>query len=336
MKQDECGYCHPTDDSETKRNIKMIKQLSDVTRKVAEGDFSVRTDIGIKDNEESQKAESRRLVGKDLVLLAKKMNAMVKKLEKREAIRRNDLSILSHDLKTPLTSMKGFVEGIIDGKISGDSVIKYLIIVNDEVTRIQAIIDSITGLKAEITGMKPDMKEFDINKLIYQAVVEMENQLKIKNVKVNLDLAGESAEVNLDLTSESLKMNTYLSFGPGNGLFAVADKIAISRVLFNLLDNAIKFVLPDGMIKITTRENNENNKDRLIEITVEDSGEGIAQEDYKKIFDNSYRGGNSYKFEGQGLGLYISKELISAHHQKIWAEKSEMGGAKFTFTLSKQ
>jgi len=182
--------------------------------------------------------------------------------------------------------------------------------------------------------IKLNITRLDINGLIQQAADEMEFGMSRKNIGLALVLAGEEQSA-LKLTDESQS-------GAGSadelqsGLMVSADKTAIERVLFNLLDNAIKFVPQNGSIRISSRKSeSESENGNIVEVIVENSGDfGIVPDEYMKIFEKSYRGGNADLYEGQGLGLFICKELISAHNQKIWPGKSDLGGAKFTFTLS--
>ncbi|MHB1484653.1 MAG: HAMP domain-containing sensor histidine kinase [Saccharofermentanales bacterium] len=307
-----------SDNNETIQSIDMIRQITNVMNKAATGDFSVRVLFPAqksgKKTGDLHMIKNNQQIDDELLKIAKSMNSMLKKLERKEIARKNAISTISHDLKTPLTSMKGFVEGILDGKITGEAINKYLNIVDFEISRMHSMINSTMAEYDDKTQgiMKLDITEFDLNLLINRAVDEMGLLFQRKNANIILDTAGEA--------------------GAGAGLPVFADKTAIERVVYNLLDNAIKFIPQSGTIKISTRENRQDN---IALVIIEDSGEGIAVEDYKRIFEKSFRGRNSSLYEGQGLGLYICKDLISAHNQKIWLEKSvDLGGAKFTFTLS--
>lgn len=304
---------YPKKLNNTKQNKEIMHKISRVVSKAAEGDFSARVIFAAeKSSAGKPETASDKPKSEELLQLAKSINSMMKKLEKQDINKKNAVSAISHDLKTPLTSMKGFVEGIIDGRITDDSIIRYLNIVNGEISKILLMINSIKAIYADSQSRAElNMTGFDINKLIYQVVAEMELLLDKKNIKVILKLTGE----------------------PDSGLLIIADKSAIERILYNLLDNAIQFVPQSGLIRISTIEDKNGN---LAEIAVEDNGDGILQEDYRKIFKKSYRGRNSFMYEGQGLGLYICKELILAHNQEIWPDKSDLGGAKFTFTLSRE
>ena len=114
-------------------------------------------------------------------------------------------------------------------------------------------------------------------------------------------------------------------------LMVTGDREAISRVVYNIVSNAIKFTPEDGVIALTTRR---TARSREIEVIIEDSGPGIPEADLPYIFDRFYKADKSRNVKGSGLGLYISRTILTAHGQRILVSRSELGGARFSFTLT--
>lgn len=286
-----------------------IRQLAKVAGRVSIGDFSVRVNVkekrffGLGNEIMDHSTEN------ELSVLSKIFNEMIERLEKQEQYRRDFISSVSHDLRTPLTSIKGFVEGMLDGTIPPESSPEYLHIVRNEARRMQILVDTMSEISVFNTGkIKLYRTKFDINELIRLAVISLENQLNKKAIDVRAEFYDE---VN-------------------SKLFVNADHDAIERVVDNLLTNAIKYVPQHGVISITTTKNRRSN---CVEVIIEDDGSGVTTGDELKIFEKFFRSEKSRTGEGHGLGLFICKELLAAHNQRIWVEKSSLGGAKFTFTL---
>ena len=153
------------------------------------------------------------------------------------------------------------------------------------------------------------MEEFDINEMIHDTVQNAENLISSKNISVNVEL-GKNSESKM------------MVFGESQLLY---------RVFYNLLTNAVKFTPDDGIIGISTSYDPQEDK---VYVSVEDSGSGIPQDKLDRVFESFYKVDPSRTESGFGLGLYICREIITAHGEKIWAENSEdLGGAKFIYTL---
>jgi two-component system, OmpR family, phosphate regulon sensor histidine kinase PhoR len=230
-------------------------------------------------------------------------------LNELEEYRRTYIGNVSHELKTPLFNIQGFIETLIDGGIDDPSINrKYLEKASSNIERLQVILEDLTAIsKLESGQLMLDLVKFDIRELIKEVFDEFEISAKSKGVK--------------------------LSFKDGaDGHFTVyADREKIRQVLVNLIGNALKYGKVNGSIKVSLYELGIN---VLIEVT--DNGLGIAQSHLKHIFDRFYRveKGRSRENGGSGLGLSIVKHIIEAHNQTINVRSKEGFGSTFGFTLA--
>jgi signal transduction histidine kinase len=281
-----------------------IRLLAEAAEKVARGDLSARVVIPGVNNDSNVSP----LLTDDLTSLVSTMNHMIEMLNYQEHDRRDLISSISHDLRTPITSIRGFVEGMLDGTIPQERYKHYLEIVKNESIRLQNLVSSMFEMSLLESGKTYKMSAFDINQVIRGAVVGLEPLLSEKKIGVQIDIpdAGHSK------------------------LLAIGDRDAISRVVYNILTNAIQFTPKDGIIAITTHMA----KSKLLEVTIEDSGPGVSDNEVGKVFDRFYKSDRSRTGKGSGLGLFICRSILSAHGQKISISKSELGGARFVFTLA--
>jgi len=290
----------------TRSLIRPIRLLSDAAAKVTHGDLTAR--IRIPELENGSPVQFG--ITDELSEMVVTVNHMIERLETQENDRRVFVSGIAHDLRTPLTSIKGFIAAMLDGTIPPDRYEHYLQIVKTEVDRIQTLTTSMTEVSS--LGRKDSLKmePFDMNVLIKSTLTSLESLLNNKNLGVQLE-----------------------TFLDDNGaLIAIGDKEQIMRVVYNLLINAIKFTPEGGDIAITTDYHYRNN---TVTVVVEDSGPGIPQDKRKRVFESFYKIDESRANTGSGLGLYICKEILRAHGQMIFADSSPiLGGARFKFTLS--
>ncbi|MDY2698962.1 MAG: HAMP domain-containing sensor histidine kinase [Lachnospiraceae bacterium] len=213
---------------------------------------------------------------------------------------------VSHDFRSPLTSIKGYLEAMLDGTIPPELHEKYLTIVLNETERLTKLTNSLLTLNNLNTkGMMLDKSTFDINKVIRNIAASFEGTCKQKTIAIELILTGDELFVNADIGK-------------------------IQQVLYNLLDNAIKFSHSDSIIKIETTE-----KHNKVFVSVKDSGIGIPKDDLKLIWDRFYKSDLSRGKDkkGTGLGLSIVKEIISAHGEHINVISTEGVGSEFIFSL---
>ncbi len=270
-----------------------LKKITKATEAYAEGDFTYPIDIDKND---------------EIGYLAASLTYMADKLSHFEDDQKKFIANVSHDFRSPLTSMKGYLDAMADGTIPPEQHEKYIKIVKNETERLTKLTNNLLTLNnLNITGMNLDISDFDINKTIKNTVATFEGSCKKKHISFNLVLTGEK-------------------------LYVSADKGKIEQVLYNLIDNAIKFSKPESSIKIETSEKNET-----IFVSVKDSGIGIPKDNLKLIFDRFYKTDLSRGKDkkGTGLGLSIVKEIINAHHENINVISTVDVGTEFIFTLPK-
>ena len=240
--------------------------------------------------------------------LASTLEYMASELSKLDEYRKDFISNISHDFRSPLTSIKGYAEAIQDGTIPPDKQGKYLNIIVDETKRLSKLTNSLLELnKFDSYGIWLVIKDFDIIKPVKAAMRFYEGTCQEKGI-------------NLILNNHCL--NTMVK----------GDQTKIQQVIYNLLDNAIKFTPSGKSIYLTLTELNEK-----ILVSVKDEGCGIPSESLKKIWTRFYKADTSRgkDKQGTGLGLSITREIILAHNENINVVSTEDVGSEFTFSLAK-
>lgn len=240
--------------------------------------------------------------------LATALNYMSTELDKMGEYQRKFVANVSHDFRSPLTSIKGFIEAIMDGTIPHEMQDRYLKIVVDETERLDKLTRSLLTLdNLDAKGHPLHIVSFDINDVIKNTAASFEGTCRKKRITIEVHLAREQLFVNGDIQQ-------------------------IQQVLYNLIDNAIKFSYTDSVIKLDTSE-----KYDTVFVSVKDSGIGIPKESLNKIWERFYKQDSSRGKDrkGTGLGLSIVKEIIHAHNQNINVISTEGVGTEFIFTLAK-
>lgn len=238
--------------------------------------------------------------------LAACLNFMAAQIAHSEDVQKKFVANVSHDFKSPLTSIGGYIEAILDGTVPADKQQHYLQIVLDETARLKKLTGSMLTLNSLNTeGMVLNRTDFDINKIIRNAAASLEVQCKKKGISIDLVLTDNELEVN-------------------------ADVERIRQVLYNLLDNAVKFSKSGGHITVETTVRH----DKLL-VSVRDEGAGISKQDIQYVWDRFYKSDSSRGKDkrGTGLGLSIVKEIIASHGEQINVTSEEGVGTEFTFTL---
>lgn len=238
--------------------------------------------------------------------LAAALSYMASEIAKNEDGQKKFIANVSHDFRSPLTSIKGYLEAMLDGTIPTEQHEKYLGIVLNETERLTKLTNSLLTLNNLNTrGMVLEKTVFDVNKVIKNTTASFEGTLYNKKISINLVLTGDT-------------------------MLVKADMGKIQQVLYNLLDNAIKFSHHNSTIKIETTE-----KHQKIFVSVKDSGIGIPKESLKLIWDRFYKTDLSRGKDkkGTGLGLSITKEIIQAHDEHINVISTEGVGTEFIFSL---
>lgn len=244
----------------------------------------------------------------ELGYLANTLNYAAEKSNRNGEYQREFISNISHDFRSPLTSIKGYVEAMLDGTIPPQMQEKYLKIISYEAGRLEKLTKSLLTLnELDVQKRLMHFRKFDINEVIKTTAATFEGICTERKILLELILSGKE-------------------------LYARADMEQIQQVLYNLLDNAIKFSYNGSSIIIETTEKNDK-----IFVSVKDRGEGIPKASLNKIWDRFYKidASRGKDRKGTGLGLSIVQEIIHAHGQNINVISTEGVGTEFIFTLDK-
>ncbi|MFN0276827.1 MAG: sensor histidine kinase [Chitinophagales bacterium] len=282
------------------RKIKLIYKTihqQKSTKQVAEQKIDMRSDL-------VSEIES------DVLRWADDKSTEIESLKKAEQYRREFLGNVSHELKTPMTSLQGYLETLIDGGIDDISINKtYLQKAVKNAERMISIIDDL------------------------ESIANLENG-ELKMINIEFDICDLTKDVFDDLEISAKKMQVKLEIKPGcdHQFIVYADKKQIREVLVNLISNSIKYGKEQGKTSVGFYNMGDN-----ILIEVSDNGIGIAKEHLNRVFERFYRieKSRSRDFGGTGLGLSIVKHIIEAHGQSISVRSSENEGSTFGFTLTK-
>ena len=268
-----------------------LRQINEAARVIAGGNLSNRLPV-----------KSRDEVGQ----LATQFNRMAESLQQQEQIRRDFVANLSHDIRSPLTSMKGFLQAICDGTIPPDKHLYYVGIVQDETERLIKLSNDLLDIeRVQDQAIEINLTAFDINDMIRKTV---------------LGFAQHATEKRLTFTSRFAHATDMV--------WADSDKIV--RCLYNLIDNAVKFTPQGGAITIETTVIGAK-----VSVSIADNGRGMTPEEQKQCFNRFYKGDPSRNEDkmGSGLGLSIVRAFILAHGEQITVASEPAQGSIFTFTL---
>lgn len=275
----------------TERFVSPLRQMSRAAKQFAAGKFDVRVTV----------------FGSDEVAeLGRAFNNMAGSLASLEDMRRSFLANVSHDLRTPMTTIAGFIDGILDGAIPPEKQPYYLGLIASEVRRLSRLVSSLLDIsRLEAGERKFSFAPFDICEMAREIIISFEQNIEAKHLDV-------------EFVADSDNM---LAFG---------DRDAVHQVLYNLLDNGIKFSRDGGRYEVSVKA-----KEKKIEVSVYNEGDGISPDDLPFIFDRFYKSDRSRGLDktGVGLGLYISRTIIEAHGETIRAESEQGKWCRFAFTL---
>ena len=239
--------------------------------------------------------------------LAEAFNNMAASLEKGEYRRQEFVANVSHELKTPMTTISGYVDGILDGTIPPEKSEHYLLLVSQETKRLNRLVRSMLDISRlqDQGGMPEDQKSrFDLSEMAGQVLISFEQKINAKKIDVQVEM-------------------------PEHSVFTRANPDAINQVIYNLVDNGVKFCPEGGSLGITIREDHSK-----VYLSVFNSGEDIPKEELPLIFDRFHKidKSRSRNRDSWGLGLYIVKTIINSHGENITATSCG-GKTEFTFTL---
>ena len=282
---------------EARHISKPLKEINSAVLEIASGKFDKRVTVTSRG---------------EVAQLSSSFNYMAQSLSHLEKMRSSFISDISHELRTPMTSISGFVAGILDGTIPKEKEREYLEIVLDESTRLKKLTSEMFEMsKMNSPEYRLSVQKFDVNEAIRRCIISAEQKFEDKNLELLVDFENETENV-------------------------LADPDAIKRVIINLLDNAIKFSFPENTIEIKVYESAKK-----VAIDFVNYGVGITDEDMPHIFDRFYKSDKSRTRDktGAGLGLSFVKNILNLHSQTITVKSEPCGEDKmktvFSFTLEK-
>lgn len=272
--------------------IRPLDEINNAARKLARGEVERRVIITSKD---------------EIGQLAESFNIMATSLEAVDRTRKEFISNLSHELRSPITSIKGFITGIIDGIIPKDKENYYLGIVYDEIDRLARLVNDLLDISSLESGkFNLKIREIDINEVISLCVVNLESKIKDKGLRVDVVYEEEHQ-------------------------YVLGDRDRLIQVITNIVENAIKYGFDNGEIKIKTYT--RMNK---AYVSIFNSGDEIPIDNLNNIWDRFYKMDKSRTNKiSTGLGLPIVRLILTQHKEDIWVKNIKGKGVEFTFSLTK-
>lgn len=275
----------------TYRIVSPLRRMAAATRRFAKGDFSVRVKVDGND---------------EVAELASALDHMATSLSSLETMRRSFIANVSHELKTPMTTIAGFVDGMLDGTIPPDQQSHYMKIVADEVKRLSRLVRSMLDLSRIDSGqLKMTAVRLNLTEIVGSVLVTFEQRIEQKRLQITgLEDQGDIAV---------------------NG-----DHDLLGQVVYNLIDNAVKFTNEGGTIEIRLFQTAGR-----VQCCIRNTGAGIPAEEMPQLFDRFYKSDRSRSLDknGLGLGLYIVKTVIDLHHGQITVRSVEGEYTEFAFWL---
>ena len=283
----------------TERTVAPLRDMSRAVKRMAVGQYDVRV----------------RVKGSDEVAeLALAFNQMAESLENLERMRNSFVANVSHDLRTPMTTISGFIDGILDGVIPKDQQAHYLTVVSEEVRRLSRLVTALLDVSRLQAGdRKFDMKPFDVCEMGRMLLISFEQKINEKGLDVEFVCDEDN-------------------------MFVLADQDAIHQILYNICDNAVKFSAEGGKLRMSfTWSGAEMGRSRKALVKVYNEGQGIPPEDLPFVFERFYKSDKSRGLDksGVGLGMFISKTIIESHGETISVASDYGKSCEFTFTLTR-
>lgn len=270
--------------------VRPLRNIAAAAKRFGRGDFGCRVAVPKQRDE--------------LHALTLSFNNMADAIENMEKQRRDLIANVSHDLRTPMTTIGGFIDGILDGTVKHEKQDYYLTIVSEEIKRLSRLANSMLEVSKLESGENALMlAKFDFSEMVRRIAIGFEQKLLERKIEITLELPDHQS--------------------------ISADHDAIFQVAYNLIDNAVKFTPEGGSIAICI-----TTKGSSLQFNIVNTGLGIAPEDIKHIFDRFYKGDRSRntRVSSSGLGLYIVKTIIGRHGGDIFA-RSDDEKTEFCFTI---
>ncbi len=277
----------------TYKMVKPLRQMSAAAKAFGDGDFSIR----VPDDRDDEIGE-----------LGHAFNNMANSLSDSEGMRRSFIANVSHELKTPMTTIAGFIDGILDGTIPPERQNYYLKIVSDEVKRLSRLVRSMLNLSRIDSGeLKINPVKFDLTDTVFQTVLTFEQKIDEKKIEIR----------NLE---NAVPITVY------------GDQDLLHQVIYNIVENAVKFTNEGGYISFTLADS----IDRAC-LSIENSGMGISADDLPRVFDRFYKTDKSRSKDknGLGLGLFLCKTILKLHGGDITVSSVENEYCRFDLYIPK-
>ena len=276
----------------SRREARPIQNMAAAARQIAHGNLNVRVPTGNRNQEIEE--------------LAVAFNNMAVALRNSDTVRQEFVANVSHELKTPMTTISGYLDGMLDGTIPPERHRYYMELVSTEVRRLSRLVRSMLDVsRLGDQGLDPaKLSDFDICETVGQTLLSFEQRINRKDLNVEVDL-------------------------PEYGLLIHALQDSVTQVVYNLLDNAVKFVNEGGTLSLHAEERNGK-----AWVSVANTGPTISPEELPLIFDRFHKTDKSRSTDrdGVGLGLYIVKTMVMAHGEDIFVTSHD-GRTEFTFTM---
>lgn len=269
---------------------KPLRQAASVAQQYGKGDFTARLPVDSED---------------EIGVLMREMNNMGQSLAANDSIQRSFVANVSHELKTPMTTISGFVDGILDGTVPKSKERHYLQLVSEEVKRLSRLVRSMLNLsKIEAGEMELNKTDFNILDTVIQVVLSFENRIEDQHIEIR----------GLDM----------------DPIYVNADEDLVHQVVYNLVENAVKFTNENGYIAFDIYR-----KESRVYVGIQNSGMGLSKEELENVFKRFYKSDRSRGLDktGFGLGLYIVRSIIAVHGGEVEVESIEGEYCKFTVSL---
>ncbi len=275
----------------SRREAAPLREMGAAARQFAKGDLSVRIQAPGRKDEVGELAEA--------------FNQMADALERSEKNRREFIANVSHELKTPMTTISGFADGLLDGTIPPEESQRYLAIISDETKRLSRLVRQMLEISRSQVQRPGETQVFDITETVRTAIISLDGRFREKQLSLEAEL-------------------------PEEGLRVRGNPDSLTQVVRNILDNAVKFA--DAGSRVDVRVFKQNGK---AFVSVTDRGETIPEDELPEIFQRFHKSDRSRSIdrEGMGLGLYIVKNILDAMGEDIWV-RSKDGETEFRFSLS--
>ena len=276
----------------TLRVIGPLKDMSRMAKEFAAGNYDAH--VTVRGNDE-------------VAELGEAFNNMAESLRRLEVMRNTFVANVSHDLRTPMTTISGFIDNILSGAIPADKQKYYLELIRTEVQRLARLVTSLLDISRIQAGeRKFDRRAFDICEMARRILISFESRIEQKRLEIGFECEQER-------------------------MYVWADHDAVYQILYNLCDNAVKFSKEGGALTVSLTQT----KEQKIQVCVYNEGEGIAEADLPFVFERFYKGDKSRGLDkcGAGLGLFIAKTIMDAHQEQIWVESEQGSYCRFCFTL---